>query len=369
MKNFLFYILKTFKDIAQNSSILLTLVLSVVFYSFFYPSAYEAQQASALPIIIVDEEKSTLTTQIIQATRESPNVKIVLVTSNFAEAEMLVQQQQADGILLLPSNLSKSLVRGDVGGIGLYLSAAYFLRTKEIGTGMAQAIEQTLKDYFERFGEISHFSVPSSIHPIPLFNVLSGYGSYVFPAIAPLIIYQTLILGIAMLIGAYREKGWKPTRTEFWGCFTALLSIGCLGCFYLFGFTFWFYDYPHGGNFWGMLLAVPIFVSCSIGLGMVIASYLDMPERSGHLIIFSSVPLFLLSGAAWPLSAMPDWLHVLGKILPSTQAIQLFIQLNQMGVPTFLVMPKLIYLACLAAILLIWGYQRLRYSNIPTPQK
>jgi len=44
----------TFKNIAKNSSILTTMILSVFFYSFFYPTAYKAQTADNLPIIIVD---------------------------------------------------------------------------------------------------------------------------------------------------------------------------------------------------------------------------------------------------------------------------------------------------------------------------
>jgi ABC-2 type transport system permease protein len=37
----------------------------------------------------------------------------------------------------------------------------------------------------------------------------------------------------------------------------------------------------------------------------------------------------------------------------------MFVQLNQMGVPTSIVMPKLIYLATVAAILLALSYYRL----------
>nr|MBP8206170.1 ABC transporter permease [Acinetobacter sp.] len=87
---------------------------------------------------------------------------------------------------------------------------------------------------------------------------------------------------------------------------------------------------------------------------------LDMPERAGHLIVFTSIPLFLLSGTAWPHDAMPLWLQGLGEFLPSTQGIQMFIQLNQMGVPTEIVIPKLIYLSMFGCISLLWAYWRLK---------
>ena len=130
IKDFLYFYFKTFKDIVRNSSIFTTLVLSVILYSFFYPTAYKAEHAESLPIVIVDEEQSLITSKIIGEVSKSPNVKIKAVTGNFAEAEMMVKTQQADGILLLPENLSNSVRRGEVGGVGLYLSTASSRRWK-----------------------------------------------------------------------------------------------------------------------------------------------------------------------------------------------------------------------------------------------
>ena len=351
---------KTLKDIVSNSSIFTTLILSVLFYSFFYPTAYKAEQAKALPIIIVDEEQSALTSSIISHVSQSPNVQTIAVTGNFAEARQWVESQKADGILLLPDNLSQSIRHGENGGIGLYLSAANFLITKQIGLGLVASVENTLSEYTERFSEISHFSPALSIHQIPLFNPLSGYGSYVFPAVAPLIIHQTIFLGLSMLIALYRENKQMLNLITLSGIGLAILTIGCLGCYYLFGFTFWLFDYPRGGNFWGMLLAVPVFVFCMIGITILFASFLDMPERAGHIIVFTSIPFFMLSGVAWPHAAMPVWMQFIGQALPSTQIVQMFIQLNQMGVPTYLILGKLAYLFVVGMICIGLGYYRLR---------
>ena len=351
--------IQTFKNIGRNSSILTTMILSVFFYSFFYPIAYQSQTAESLPIVIVDEEQSLLTSQIISAVSNSPNIKITQVLGDFEEAKYLVQTQKADGILLLPEHFSESILRGDSGGIGLYLSSANFLKTKQIGVGLAASIENTITEHLARFTQISHFSPKLPIHQIPLFNTLSGYGSYIFPAVAPLIIHQTLLLGLCMLIAGYREQKWKASYSEFLAIYLVALTIGCLGCFYLFGFTFWLNDYPRGGNFTGMLLAVPIYISAVTGLAFVFASFLDQSDRAGHIIVFSSVPLFLLSGTAWPLQAMPQWMQYFSAILPSTQGINLFVQLNQMGVSTYLVIPKLIYLLVISIILLSIAWYRI----------
>ena len=110
-----------------------------------------------------------------------------------------------------------------------------------------------------------------------------------------------------------------------------------------------------------MLLAVPIFIGCIVALGMLISTFFDMPERAGHVIVFTSIPLFLLSGTAWPHAAMPVWMQYLGNVLPSTQGIQMFIQLNQMGVPTALILPKLLYLFVFGIACAAFAYWRLKH--------
>lgn len=145
----------------------------------------------------------------------------------------------------------------------------------------------------------------------------------------------------------------------------AVFTIGCLGCFYLFGFSFWLFDYPRGGNLFGTLLAVPVFIYTIIGMTCLFASFLDLPERAGHVIVFTSIPLFFLSGAAWPHAAMPIWMQIVGEILPSTQIVQTFIQLNQMGVPTTLILPKLLYLGMIGSLCFFLAYRRL-ISNCGT---
>ena len=53
-------------------------------------------------------------------------LKLLMSLVIFFEAEQMVREQKADGILLLPSNLTQSLRRGETGGIGLYLSTTNF---------------------------------------------------------------------------------------------------------------------------------------------------------------------------------------------------------------------------------------------------
>ena len=89
-----------------------------------------------------------------------------------------------------------------------------------------------------------------------------------------------------------------------------------------------------------------------------------MAERSGHLLVVTSVPLFLLSGVAWPLQAMPAWLAGVASLLPSTVGINIFVRINQMGVSADDVIWQLLYLGIVAVGLNMWAYKRLRKTSV-----
>jgi len=43
-------------------------------------------------------------------------------------------------------------------------------------------------------------------------------------------------------------------------------------------------------------------------------------------------------------TSLPVWMQMFGQALPSSQIVQMFIQLNQMGVTTSMILGKLAYL-------------------------
>ena len=60
--------------------------------------------------------------------------------------------------------------------------------------------------------------------------------------------------------------------------------------------------------------------------------------------------------------AMPKFLQPLANALPTTQGVQMFVQLNQMGVPIQDVWQKMAYLASVAVLCLGVAFWRLQYT-------
>ena len=117
----------------------------------------------------------------------------------------------------------------------------------------------------------------------------------------------------------------------------------------------------HMGNLVACYWPLPIFYRLYRGFRHVDFNIFDMPERAGHVIVFTSIPLFYFQEQHT--TRRNACLQYLGNVLPSTQGIQMFIQLNQMGVPTTLILPKLLYLFVFGIACAAFAYWRLKHRK------
>jgi ABC-2 type transport system permease protein len=88
-----------------------------------------------------------------------------------------------------------------------------------------------------------------------------------------------------------------------------------------------------------------IFVTCMIisiimsvglgGLGLVIAAFTDSMEGFNLIMSFIVLPMFLLSGALFPITGLPEWLQVAVYVNPLTYGVDALrsVILNQSALP------------------------------------
>jgi ABC-2 type transport system permease protein len=73
-----------------------------------------------------------------------------------------------------------------------------------------------------------------------------------------------------------------------------------------------------------VLLTIAMLFSLAIGLvsmGLIIGSFMESPEAFGIVSSVVVFPMFLLSGALYPLDNLPAWLKVLTRIDPASYAV------------------------------------------------
>lgn len=342
---------------------LMILVLAGFLYGFYYPAAYQHQVATQLPVALVDLDQSPASRRITERLLATPQVRLVQQLQDFEAGRAMLQRRQVDGLVLIPANFERGVLSGTrPDAIAFYLNGAYIVRTSAIGEGLQSALQDAVAQALE--GPMRALGIrnltPVKMIAHPLFNTREGYGSYVVPGVAVVIVHQTLFMGIVLLMGERRRTGRRfGNAAEVLGSALAFALIGLMTALFYFGFVFWFQDYPRAGGFGAMLLATVLFVGATVAFAMFIGSFFDRGERSAQFLAASSALIFFLSGVPWPFAAMPAPLAAMAHLLPSTPGVQALVKINQMDAQLADVLPELGSLAAQFAaygLLALWRY-------------
>ncbi len=123
----------------------------------------------------------------------------------------------------------------------------------------------------------------------------------------------------------------------------------------------WFHV-PFVGNPLIMLLGASLFLLAALGLGLLLSTLSRTQQQAFALNFFLVNPLFILSGFAFPIAAMPAWLRWLTVINPLRYFLVVIRAVFLKGVGITVLWPDLSAMALLALALLGLSVLRFRKS-------
>lgn len=341
------------------------LFIGGIIYSFFYPLPYQQEIVQQVPVVIVDADQSAMSRQITRYAKAHPAINVVRVTPSLQEAQEMIWKNEAAGSLYLPDTLQANILSGRKAEVEVSGNALYLMLNKAALNGLAEVVGTVsagidLKRILataQASEKAAQERQPVGINAVPLFNIKEGYGAYVVPGVATLIIQQTLLMAIAMMFGTWFQKKSFPYTTSlshYTGMLCAFSCVAIINCLYYFGFVLWLQDYPRGGNFAGLIVLTVLFSFTIAACGMLMGMWFRTRERGMQLLIATSMPILFLSGLTWPDTALPTVLYYLRWLLPSTAGIQGFIGVNQLGASLYEIRHEITVL-CVLLIAFVWG--------------
>ncbi len=370
MRTWFSTLIQTWRAALSDKGTLLMFIIAPILYAFFYPWPYTTQQLRRVPVAIVDQDHSNLARQIGRFTQASPRLDLRFVTASEAEARRAMARREIEGYVLLPQDLKRDVLRGQGVVVPVLADGAYFLINKVVLSGFGEVLGTVsagaeLRQLQAR-GASKHQAAlnrsPLNLSLVPLYNKTEGYGSYVVPAVAVLIVQQLLLIGTAMWVGTWFEspRPREPLLGVWSARTTAFAGLGLLSAAWFFGPVFRFFDYSYGGNVGAACLLLLPFCWAIAALGVALGALLADRERSMQALLCTSLPMAFLSGFSWPREALPAALFNLGEGIPAVVGIQAFVRLNQMGASLDEVWPyaRLLVLQALGfSLLAAWALQ------------
>jgi ABC-2 type transport system permease protein len=336
------------KQSFTDEGVLIFFFLVPLLYPLLYSWIYNNEVVREVPVVAIDNSHSFMSREFLRKCDATPNLKIVSYSTDINEAKEVMRNQGCHGIIYIPSDFSKKINTFQQATVSIYCDMSGILYYKALQTTVTDiSIEmgkelkvERMGNYTDRDNEVA--ATPLEYEYVPMFNPSTGYGSFIMPPVLMLIIQQTLLLGIGLAAGTSRErnryKDLVPVSRHYNGIFRIVLGKSmCYFMIYLVMSTFLAIVVPKIFSFLelaqpGVLFAVmvPYILAC-VFFSLTISCLVRYRENVILLVVFTSLPLFFISGLSWPGSNIPEGWRAISVLFPSTFGINAYVRVNSLG--------------------------------------
>lgn len=338
---------KELRKTVSDVGVLVFFIVVPLLYPLLYAYLYGRETVREVPVVAVDDCRSTTSREFLRKCDATPDLKIVSYCADMEEARNVIHNHKAYGIIQVPRELDKTLADGHQATINLYCDMSGLLYYKAMLSGCTMVSLDMNRDIqMVRLGGMSDhekevMTMPIENEYVTMFNPANGFQAFLIPAVLILVLQQTLVLGVAMMAGTEHERRRKGDLILGHEYDNPISVLGGKGLAYLlvYGFTAtyvlclvpWFFHMPQLWQLPTLVAFIIPFLLASIFFAISISFFVRDRESCFLLFVFVSVPLIFMSGISWPTSNMPTFWRVLAQIFPSTHAVNGFARISTAG--------------------------------------
>src|SRR6516165_9955390 len=116
------------------------LVVAPVVYGIYYPQPYLNQILRKIPIVVVDNDLSELSRNIVQTLDASGAVKVAARAETLQQAHVLLDRGEAFAVVGIPPGTERDVLKGITVHVPIYADATYLFIFRTMSNGIAVAI-------------------------------------------------------------------------------------------------------------------------------------------------------------------------------------------------------------------------------------
>ena len=336
----------------HDEGVVLIVVFALFIYSILYSLGYGGEVLNEVPVAVVGGSNGTISRTLSNKLDASPKICVVHQTSDISEAKQLLAERKVWGVIAISPTLDSDILAERQSRVAILGDASYFLAYREVAEGAVAAIQAMNSEIIEQRN--GTYSPPILLEQRNIFNAELGYGIFVMPAIILLIVQQTALIGIGMVSATRRERGERyPSDSPIAitiGRTLTYLAIYALTLGFMLTVHYSLFGYPMRGVWWRCAAVILPYLLAVILLAQAVGALFRRRESSIVWLLWLSIPFLLVSGVSLPPQAFPKWLYILGKIVPSSSAVDGWIRVQTMGATLTDVAPEITLLWVLVAI-------------------
>lgn len=338
MKNFLNLLGREFKLFWSNNILRLLFIGAPILYAVLLGYVYQKGKVTELPIIVVDEDRSSMSHKIIEMFQDNEILDVVRIKPNTDNLAVEAIDLDAACIVQIPKNFEKEVLTRQnpevltIVNTGNVLTANFASTAIQISLGTLKAgtTMETLRKQGTPEALLSSSYEPFKTTFIRKYNRSTNYMYFLWPGVLATVLQQVLLLALALSFASEYENGTFAELTKR----TSIISmiavkvipylIMSFGIWLMYwGFTFWF-KIPVNENLGALTLVAGVFVASVSFIGILVSILIPNQLKATEVLMVVATPSFILSGFTWPLSQMPEWIQYIAAGIPLTHFLKAF---------------------------------------------
>ncbi|HXA46108.1 MAG TPA: ABC transporter permease [Burkholderiaceae bacterium] len=285
-----------------------------------------------LPLAVVIADESAFSRSLVSALENSNYFTVSARPRSEAEANRLLAEGQVQFVLVIPSDFSRQLMRGEH---PVVLMAADATDPSASGNALA-ALEgigrQALsRDLVGPLAKLQGGDQPFEIRVQRRYNPegLSRYN--IVPGLIGVILTMTMVMMTALAMTRERERGTMenllatPARPfeVMIGKIVPYILIGYVQVLVILLAAHLLFEVPMLGSLGLLSFALVIFIAANLAVGFTFSTIARNQLQAMQLTFFFFLPSMLLSGFMFPFRGMPGWAQDIGEVLPLTHFLRI----------------------------------------------
>ncbi|HWQ72949.1 MAG TPA: ABC transporter permease [Desulfitobacteriaceae bacterium] len=288
-----------------------------------------------LPTVVWDQSQSKDSREMIEAFRNTIYLDPSLYVQGYQQVEETLDSGKARVAIIIPADYGKQVQGGGTASLQVLVDGSDpTVARAAMGAVQTLGLNKTLQFQSERLqsqGIANLSSLPLNIETRVWYNPDMKSSVFNIPALIGLILQNIIAMLTAFSMVREKERG-TMEQLVVTPIHSLELLLGKLLPFVLIGFIslsfilavgiFWFGVPPKGSLLLLVLLSL-LFMFTILAIGLLISTVSGTQLQAMQMTFILILPSVLLSGFIFPRETMPQFLQLLGSLMPLTYFLQI----------------------------------------------
>ncbi len=339
MQHFATLLKREFKMFWQNKVLRLLFIGAPLLYGILLGYVYGKGKVTDLPIIVVDEDRSEMSSKALQMFEDNEVLNIAALLYDQNNLSQIAIEKEASCVVIIPKGFEKMVLTKKYPEVVTIVNASNVLTANYassalqlcLGTLKVGVQMETLRKQGTPENLIGSQYEPFKTTFIKKYNRSTNYMYFLWPGVLAAVLQQVLLLGLALSFAAEFEHGtFKKLVQKCPSMFKLIwvkiipymiMSFGLWILYWI--FTLWF-RIPLYDNLFPLTIIAGIFVLVVSFMGILVSIMVPSQLKATEILMVVATPSFILSGFTWPLSQMPVWVQGIANVIPLTHFLKAF---------------------------------------------